>query len=145
MSGTWVVPEYLPELIKTAGIDTRYLPETWVLPDRIHWYLPLATDTVGVVPDYLSETKKQWVAFPAYDYLTKHPLATTTCYTCKKGHCKKGHYTLSTSKSTCNSHNRRITMGRTISWLCWSYSQQTLFRPSQLWSDTFSTITFMSS
>ena len=63
-SGTWVVPEYLPELIKTAGVDTRYLPETWVLPDIIPRYLPLATDTVGVVPGYLLETKMQRVAIP---------------------------------------------------------------------------------
>jgi hypothetical protein len=65
MSGTRVVPEYLPELIKTAGVDTRYLPETWVLPDIIPGYLLLATDTVGVVPGYLPETKKQRVAKPA--------------------------------------------------------------------------------
>jgi hypothetical protein len=50
--------------MKTAGVDTRYLPETWVPPDIIPGYLPMATDTVGVVPGDLPETKKQQVAKP---------------------------------------------------------------------------------
>jgi hypothetical protein len=53
-----------------------------------------------------------WVGASTLPLLpVKHPAIIGACYPVKKrALAKKMHYTLSTSKSTCNSHNRRITM-----------------------------------
>jgi hypothetical protein len=63
---------------------------------------------------------------------------------CKKTYpVKNVSHVLSTSKSTCNSHNRPITMRRPINIITPWWKQQTLFRPSRLWSEMYPTITII--
>jgi hypothetical protein len=65
---------------------------------------------------------------------------------CKKTYpVKNVSHVLSTSKSTCNSHNRPITMRRPINIITPWWKRQTLFQPSRLWSEMFPTITIMAS